>query len=398
MFGKRILLGITGGIAAYKIAYLIRILKKLGAEVKCIMTPASSAFISPLVVSTLSKNEVGIEFWDKNTGTWNNHVAYAEWADVFLVAPATMNTIGKMANGLCDNLLLATYFSMKCKTIVAPAMDLDMYKHPSFLRNIATLSKDGVMVIPAEEGELASGLEGEGRLAEPEVMVSFLTTYMASEVSLCGKRICITAGPTQEAIDPVRYISNHSSGKMGFSIAKTALIRGYEVVLICGPTQETLVHPLLKRIDVLSAKEMLKEVQSVWQSCDFGVFSAAVADFRPVNVSEFKMKKNDDLTSIQLQQNPDILKWASFERKNNQKVIGFALETNNEEENALLKLEQKNLDLIVLNSTQDKGATFGGEQNKVTIFGKTGKLVELELQDKFDIAVRLMDIIEDVNA
>ena len=398
MFGKRILLGITGGIAAYKIAYLIRILKKLGAEVKCIMTPASSAFISPLVVSTLSKNEVGIEFWDKNTGTWNNHVAYAEWADVFLVAPATMNTIGKMANGLCDNLLLATYFSMKCKTIVAPAMDLDMYKHPSFLRNIATLSKDGVMVIPAEEGELASGLEGEGRLAEPEVMVSFLTTYMASEVSLCGKRICITAGPTQEAIDPVRYISNHSSGKMGFSIAKAALIRGYEVVLICGPTQETLVHPLLKRIDVLSAKEMLKEVQSVWQSCDFGVFSAAVADFRPVNVSEFKMKKNDDLTSIQLQQNPDILKWASFERKNNQKVIGFALETNNEEENALLKLEQKNLDLIVLNSTQDKGATFGGEQNKVTIFGKTGKLVELELQDKFDIAVRLMDIIEDVNA
>tara|TARA_B110000305_G_scaffold240012_1_gene309358 strand:+ start:10696 stop:11892 length:1197 start_codon:yes stop_codon:yes gene_type:complete len=398
MFGKRILLGITGGIAAYKIAYLIRILKKLGAEVKCIMTPASSAFISPLVVSTLSKNEVGIEFWDKNTGTWNNHVAYAEWADVFLVAPATMNTIGKMANGLCDNLLLATYFSMKCKTIVAPAMDLDMYKHPSFLRNIATLSKDGVMVIPAEEGELASGLEGEGRLAEPEVMVSFLTTYMASEVSLCGKRICITAGPTQEAIDPVRYISNHSSGKMGFSIAKAALIRGYEVVLICGPTQETLVHPLLKRIDVLSAKEMLKEVQSVWQSCDFGVFSAAVADFRPVNVSEFKMKKNDDLTSIQLEQNPDILKWASFERKNNQKVIGFALETNNEEENALLKLEQKNLDLIVLNSTQDKGATFGGEQNKVTIFGKTGKLVELELQDKFDIAVRLMDIIENVNA
>ena len=398
MFGKRILLGITGGIAAYKIAYLIRILKKLGAEVKCIMTPASSAFISPLVVSTLSKNEVGIEFWDKNTGTWNNHVAYAEWADVFLVAPATMNTIGKMANGLCDNLLLATYFSMKCKTIVAPAMDLDMYKHPSFLRNIATLSKDGVMVIPAEEGELASGLEGEGRLAEPEVMVSFLTTYMASEVSLCGKRICITAGPTQEAIDPVRYISNHSSGKMGFSIAKAALIRGYEVVLICGPTQETLVHPLLKRIDVLSAKEMLKEVQSVWKSCDFGVFSAAVADFRPVNVSEFKMKKNDDLTSIQLEQNPDILKWASFERKNNQKVIGFALETNNEEENALLKLEQKNLDLIVLNSTQDKGATFGGEQNKVTIFGKTGKLVELELQDKFDIAVRLMDIIENVNA
>lgn len=398
MYGKRILLGITGGIAAYKIAYLIRILKKQEAEVKCIMTPASSAFISPLVVSTLSKNEVGIEFWDKNTGIWNNHVAYAEWADVFLIAPASMNTIGKMANGLCDNLLLATYFSMKGKTIVAPAMDLDMYKHPSFLRNIETLINDGVTVIPAEDGELASGLEGEGRLAEPESIASFLAAFISSAQPVSEKRICITAGPTQEALDPVRYISNHSSGKMGFSIAKAALLRGYEVILICGPTEETLLHPLLTRVDVVSAEEMLTEVKRIWQTCELGVFSAAVADFRPAIIADVKMKKNEQTTSIQLEQNPDILKWASFDRQNNQKVVGFALETNNEQENALLKLEQKNLDLVVLNSTQDKGATFGGEQNKVTIFGKDGELLELELQNKFDIAVKLMDIIENVNA
>ena len=232
MYGKRILLGITGGIAAYKIAFLIRILKKQEAEVKCIMTPASSAFISPLVLSTLSKNDVAIEFWNKETGAWHNHVTYAQWADLFVIAPATMNTIGKMANGLCDNLLLATYFSMKGKTVVAPAMDLDMYKHPAFLRNIDVLSKDGVFVIPAESGELASGLEGEGRMAEPEQIAKFIAEFLEIKTKSNGKRICITAGPTQEAIDPVRYISNHSSGKMGFAIAKAALIRGYKVDLI----------------------------------------------------------------------------------------------------------------------------------------------------------------------
>lgn len=398
MYGKRILLGITGGIAAYKIAFLIRILKKQEAEVKCIMTPASSAFISPLVLSTLSKNDVAIEFWNKETGAWNNHVAYAEWADLFVIAPATMNTIGKMANGLCDNLLLATYFSMKGKTVVAPAMDLDMYKHPSFLRNIDVLTKDGVLLIPAESGELASGLEGEGRMAEPEQIAEFIAVFLEKQTKTNGKRICITAGPTQEAIDPVRYISNHSSGKMGFAIAKAALIRGYEVDLISGPSKEILEHPHLNRIDVITAEDMLSEVKKHWHQSSIGVFTAAVADFKPQNTAKIKLKKRDGIETIVLEQNPDILKWASSNKNKVQKVIGFALETNNEEENALIKLKQKNLDLIVLNSTNDEGATFGGEQNKVTVFGNTGKLETFELQDKFKIAIQLIDLIEGLDA
>ena len=398
MYGKRILLGITGGIAAYKIAYLIRSLKKQEAEVKCIMTPASSSFISPLVVSTLSENEVSVEFWNKETGTWNNHVSYAEWADVFLIAPATMNTIGKMANGLCDNLLLATYFSMKGKTIVAPAMDLDMYKHPSFLRNMDTLTKDGVSIIPAENGALASGLEGEGRMAEPVNIETYLTAYFKNITPKAVGKICITAGPTQEAIDPVRYISNHSSGKMGFAIAKAALLRGYEVELICGPSQEELVHPKLNRTNIKTAEELLKAVQNCWHQCNLGIFSAAVADFRPAKMSSTKLKKGSAEEVIDLVQNPDVLKWASLHRDNKQKVVGFALETNNEQENALLKLGRKNLDLIVLNSTQDEGATFGGEKNKVTIFGKQGLVCDLKLQDKFDIAVKLIDTIEKIDA
>ena len=398
MYGKRILLGITGGIAAYKIAFLIRILKKQEAEVKCIMTPASSAFISPLVLSTLSKNDVAIEFWNKETGAWNNHVAYAEWADLLVIAPATMNTIGKMANGLCDNLLLATYFSMKGKTVVAPAMDLDMYKHPSFLRNIDVLTKDGVLLIPAESGELASGLEGEGRMAEPEQIAEFIAVFLEKQTKTNGKRICITAGPTQEAIDPVRYISNHSSGKMGFAIAKAALIRGYEVDLISGPSKEILEHPHLNRIDVITAEDMLSEVKKHWHQSSIGVFTAAVADFKPQNTAKIKLKKRDGIETIVLEQNTDILKWASSNKNKVQKVIGFALETNNEEENALIKLKQKNLDLIVLNSTKDEGATFGGEQNKVTVFGNTGKLETFELQDKFKIAIQLIDLIEGLDA
>ena len=398
MYGKRILLGITGGIAAYKIAYLIRILKKQEAEVKCIMTPASSAFISPLVVSTLSENEVSVEFWNKETGAWNNHVSYAEWADVFLIAPATMNTIGKMANGLCDNLLLATYFSMKGKTIVAPAMDLDMYKHPSLLRNMDTLTKDGVSIIPAENGTLASGLEGEGRMAEPEHIETYLKEHFKNIAPKGVGKICITAGPTREAIDPVRYISNHSSGKMGFAIAKAALLKGYEVELICGPTHEELAHPKLNRKNINTADELLKAVKNCWQDCDLGIFSAAVADFRPAKPSSTKLKKGSEKDVINLVQNPDVLKWASFHRDNNQKVVGFALETNNEQENALLKLAQKNLDLIVLNSTQDEGATFGGKKNKVTIFDKQGVVRDIKLQDKFDVAVTLIETIEKLDA
>ena len=392
MFGKRILLGITGGIAAYKIAYLIRILKKQGAEVKCIMTPASSDFISPLVVSTLSENEVSIEFWDKSTGKWNNHVDYALWADILIIAPATMNTIGKMANGLCDNLLLATYFSMKKKTIVAPAMDLDMYRHPSLLRNMNTLQSDGVSIIPAEEGELASGLNGEGRMAEPETIATFVNDFISQPV-VSNRTLLVTAGPTFEHIDPVRYIGNHSSGKMGFAIAKAALAKGYKVHLVSGPTKEELVHPNLMRQDVITANQMMEAVQAVWPNCDYGVFSAAVADYQPLSKSEEKIKKNKDVLDIKLTKNPDILSWASVSREKHQKVIGFALETNNEEENALKKLERKKLDMIVLNSTNDDQATFGGDLNKVTIFDKAQNKIEFPLQTKLNIGIELMNLI-----
>ena len=392
MFGKRILLGITGGIAAYKIAYLIRIFKKQEAEVKCIMTPASSDFISPVVVSTLSENEVSIEFWDKKTGKWNNHVDYALWADILIIAPATMNTIGKMANGLCDNLLLATYFSMKKKTIIAPAMDLDMYRHPSLLRNMNTLQGDGVSIIPAEEGELASGLKGEGRMAEPETIATFVNDFISQPV-VSNRTLLITAGPTFEHIDPVRYIGNHSSGKMGFAIAKAALAKGYKVHLVSGPTKEELVHPNLVRQDVITANQMMEAVQAVWPNCDCGVFSAAVADYRPLSKSEEKIKKNKDILDIKLTKNPDILSWASASREKHQKIIGFALETNNEEENALKKLEQKKLDMIVLNSTKDDQATFGGELNKVIIFDKAKNKIEFPLQTKLNIAIELMNLI-----
>ena len=391
MYGKRILLGVTGGIAAYKIAYLIRILKKKEAEVKCIMTPASSDFISPLVLSTLSENEVSIEFWDKATGKWNNHVDYAQWADVFLIAPATMNTIGKMANGLCDNLLLATYFSMKTKTIVAPAMDLDMYKHPSLLRNFELLKKDGVAIIPAEKGELASGLQGEGRLPEPESIAKYLENFLKAD-PIKGHKILITAGPTYEHIDPVRYIGNHSSGKMGFAIAKAALAKGYLVDLIAGPTQEELVHPNLNRFDVIRASEMMSEVKERWDSCKFGVFTAAVSDYSPTVKSTSKIKKSEKEMSLELVKNPDILKWASFTRTNGQKVIGFALETNNEVENALSKLEAKKLDLLVLNSTRDENATFGGDLNKVTIFDKDKNKTEYPLQSKLDLGFEIVNV------
>ena len=275
MLSKSILLGITGGIAAYKIAYLIRILKSKGAEVKCIMTPASSDFISPLVVSTLSENPVFIEFWNKDTGVWNNHVELALWADLFVIAPATSNTVAKMSNGLCDNLLLATYLSAKCKTIIAPAMDLDMYQHPSFKRNLLQLISDGVHVIPATSGKLASGLEGQGRMEEPEHIAECIQNALLNDKVL-GKNILITAGPTYEKIDPVRYIGNYSSGKMGFEIAEKALFKWYVVTLISGPVQRELHHPNLTRIDVTSAHEMMEKVVENWSKNEVGIFAAAV--------------------------------------------------------------------------------------------------------------------------
>lgn len=388
MRGKRILLGITGGIAAYKIAFLIRLLKKSGAEVKCVMTPASSDFISPVVVSTLSENPVGIEFWDKNDGTWNNHVEYGLWADLFIIAPLTANTLSKMANGSCDNLLLATYLSMRAKTLVAPAMDLDMYAHATTQRNLKQLENDGVHLIPAESGALASGLEGEGRMAEPEIILASIEYHLnrAFEVILDRRSVLITAGPTFEALDPVRFIGNHSSGKMGYRIADELSSMGAEVILISGPTQQKVRNRDIEVIQVSTADQMFKEVRKLWPMSDFGIFSAAVADYKPKEQEIKKIKKNKEELSIDLVRNPDILKWAGDHKSNQQTLVGFALETNDLLENGRKKLISKNLDFIVLNTLQDKGAGFGVDTNKISILDSHNNLEEFELKPKAEVA------------
>lgn len=391
MQGKRILLGITGGIAAYKIATLIRILKRSGAEVRCLMTPASCDFISPLVVSTLSENPVGIEFWNKKTGEWTNHVEYGLWADLFVIAPLTATTMSKMAIGSCDNLLLASYLSMKCPTLVAPAMDLDMYAHPATKRNLEQLQKDGVMVIPAESGELASGLVGEGRMAEPETIAEAIRFHFAqSEGDLLGKTVLITAGPTYEAIDPVRFIGNHSTGKMGFELAKYCLDQGAKVILITGPTNQQLKHPVLKRINVQSAVDMLEATKDHWSGADFGIFSAAVADYRPVAPAGQKIKKKEDQLSLELVKNPDILSWAGANKRADQVLVGFALETNNAIENATDKLSRKNLDLIVVNTLEDNGAGFAHDTNRISILDVHNKITKFELKSKSEVAADIV--------
>ena len=389
----RIIIGISGGIAAYKIPFLIRLLKKSGAEVKCILTPSAVDFISPIVVSALSNEPVGIDFWNKETGEWNNHVAYGEWADLLVIAPATANTIAKMATGACDNLLLATYLSMRNKTLVVPAMDLDMYKHPSFLRNIEQLTKDGVTILPASEGELASGLFGQGRMEEPEIILTKIQEILKTKTPLLGKTVLITAGPTHEAIDPVRFIGNSSSGKMGFALAETAIALGAKVVLISGPTNCTLTHDALEIIHVTTADEMLAEVKAKWDACSMGIFSAAVADYKPATVSDTKIKKVDDVLHIELVKNPDIVSWASNNKKENQLTIGFALETNNEKENALEKLKKKNMDIIILNSLNEKGAGFEKDTNKITIFDSKGDTKIFDLKHKKSVAIDIFDYI-----
>lgn len=393
MLGKRILLGITGGIAAYKIAYLIRIFKSKGAEVRCVMTPASSDFISPLVVSTLSENTVVIEFWNKETGIWNNHVELALWADVFVVAPATANSIAKMASGICDNLLLATYFSMKGKTIIAPAMDLDMYQHPTLKRNLTQLVTDGVIVIPATSGKLASGLEGQGRMEEPENIANCVEELLTLNIQK-GKKLLITAGPTFEKIDPVRYIGNFSSGKMGFELAEKALLKGYHVTLITGPVNLELAHPNLKRIDVLSAQELLSAVKDNWSDQEIGIFAAAVADYRPIAISPHKIKKQSSDFELSLTRNPDVLKWASQNKVAEQLVVGFALETNNSKEYALSKLKDKNLDIVVMNSMENEGTTFQSDWNKITILDKEDRMEEFDKKPKSLVALDILNYIE----
>ena len=395
MYGKRILLGISGGIAAYKIAYLIRLLKNQGAEVKCVMTPSASDFISPLVVSTLSQNPVAIEFWNKESGLWTNHVELALWADLYIIAPATANTIAKMANGICDNLLLACYYSSKSKTIIAPAMDLDMYQHPTFKRNLKQLISDAVLVIPATNGSLASGLEGEGRMEEPENILRFIQInfpFSAKELS-SKKKILITAGPSYEAIDPVRFIGNHSSGKMGFALAEICLAKAWEVTLICGPTNLDLAHPNLTIIPVFSAEDMLLAVQENWKNADIGIFSAAVSDYRPEKFESQKIKKTEKTINLQLLKNPDIISWASENRGAKQFVVGFALETNNALEFALNKLESKKMDMIVLNSMEDKEAGFKKETNKITILDKSKRKYDFPVKNKREVASDIIDAI-----
>jgi phosphopantothenoylcysteine decarboxylase/phosphopantothenate--cysteine ligase len=385
--GKKILLGISGGIAAYKTASLVRLFIKAGAHVQVIMTPASKDFITPLTLSTLSKNPVHSSFFDEDDENkqWNNHVELGLWADLLVVAPATANTLSKMAHGSCDNLLIATYLSAKCPVYFAPAMDLDMYKHPSTIASFKALNQFGNTIIPAENGELASGLSGEGRMAEPENIVSFIERDLESKLPLKGKTILITAGPTYEAIDPVRFIGNHSSGKMGFDIANAAATLGASVILVAGPTKFEATHPFIKQINIVSAQEMFDACHHYFEKVDVAIAAAAVADYRPKNVATQKIKKETDEFVITLEKTKDIL--ASLgAKKQKQFLIGFALETENEIENAKKKIQKKNLDLIVLNSLQDEGAGFGSLTNKVTFINKDFKIEPMDLKSKEAVA------------
>lgn len=397
---KNILLGITAGIAAYKSASLVRLFIKAGANVKVVMTPASKDFITPLTLSTLSKNPVYSSFVDEDDDNevWNNHVELGLWADYFVIAPATANTMAKMANGVCDNILLATYLSAKCPVYFAPAMDLDMYKHESTKTSFEKLTAYGNKMIPAGTGELASGLVGEGRMAEPEDIVSFIEKDVLSQLPLHGKKVLITAGPTYEALDPVRFIGNHSSGKMGFEIAKAGANLGAEVILVSGPTHQTITHSLVSVKPVVSAEDMYNEVHKHFETSDIAILSAAVADYRPKNVADQKIKKKDATFTIELEKTKDILK-SLGEIKNNQYLVGFALETNNELEHAKGKLKSKNLDLIVLNSLQDKGAGFGVSTNKVTFITSSNDIIENPLKSKAEVAKDLMQqILKQLNA
>jgi phosphopantothenoylcysteine decarboxylase/phosphopantothenate--cysteine ligase len=385
--GKKILLGISGGIAAYKTATLVRLFIKAGAHVQVIMTPASKDFITPLTLSTLSKNPVFSEFYNKDEKNeeWNSHVELGLWADLVVIAPATANTLSKMANGLCDNLLIACYLSAKCPVYFAPAMDLDMYIHPSTVESFKALKEFGNIMIPAESGELASGLSGEGRMAEPENIVSFLEADLESKLPLKGKKILITAGPTYEAIDPVRFIGNHSSGKMGLDIAQSAANYGATVILIAGPTHFTINHPLVQLIPVVSAQDMYDACHKYYADVDVAIAAAAVADYKPKNVADQKIKKAADDFTIELEKTKDIL--ASLgDMKKNQFLIGFALETENEIENAKAKIQKKNLDLIVLNSLQDQGAGFGKATNKVTFIDSSFHIEPMDLKSKEEVA------------
>lgn len=394
--GKNIVLGVTAGIAAYKSAFLVRLLVKNGANVKVVMTPSSKDFVTPLTLSTLSKNEVYSSFTNEEdeNAQWNNHVELGLWADLFIIAPATANTLSKMANGTCDNLLLAVYLSAKCPVYYAPAMDLDMYKHPSTVQTFNKLNSFGNIQIPAGHGELASGLIGQGRMAEPDEIVAFIENDILKTLPLRGKKILITAGPTHEAIDPVRFIGNHSSGKMGFAIAEASAALGAEVILVSGPVSIQLNRGNIDLVSVASAEEMYQAVHKEFASCDIAILSAAVADYRPIKVASEKIKKKEGMLSLELEKTTDIL--ASLgEIKGSQFLVGFALETENELVNAKTKLKKKNLDLIVLNSLRDKGAGFQGDTNKVSLIHADNNVSTFGVKPKKEVARDIFNFILD---
>lgn len=403
--GKNILLGVTGGIAAYKTAFLVRNLIKKGANVRVVMTESAKDFVTPLTLSTLSKNEVLSSFTldDKiseglHKSCWNNHVDVAMWADLFLIAPATANTMSKMAHGACDNFLLAVYLSAECPIYYAPAMDLDMYQHPSTSQTFKKLEEFGDIQIPAAYGELASGLVGQGRMAEPEEIVSFMENDILKKLPLNGKKILITAGPTYEAIDPVRFIGNHSSGKMGYAIAEEAAKLGASVTLISGPSYLELDHSGVKIERVTSAAEMYEATHRYFEESDIAILSAAVADYKPAAVASEKIKKDDGSMTLSLVKTQDIL-MSLGEIKKNQFLVGFALETENEEANAKLKLKKKNLDLIVLNSLRDEGAGFQTDTNKVTLISKNNKVLPFSVKPKSEVAKDILEyIIKEIHA
>ena len=394
--GKHIILGITGSIAAYKAAMLCRLLVKEGAEVRVIMTPLAKQFITPLTMATLSKHPILVEFFNPENGEWNSHVSLGEWADLMLIAPATANTLAKMTTGIADNLLMTTYLSARAKVAVAPAMDLDMYAHITTQQNLRTLAERGVAIIEPESGELASGLVGKGRMAEPEEIVEQVKLLLSDKkkATLAGKRYIVTAGATIEAIDPVRFITNHSSGKMGYAIAGELASRGAEVTLITGRT--ALPTPKgVKRIDVLSAEDMYNAAVEAWQDADGGVMCAAVADYTPVVVADHKLKKSDDDMRIELKRTKDIAKELGAS-KGGRILVGFALETDNEEANAEGKLQRKNFDFVVLNSLRDAGAGFRGDTNKVTLIDRSGR-EEHPLMSKQEVASVIVNKIEKIN-
>jgi len=391
---KKILLGISGSIAAYKAAHLVRLFVKNGAEVKVVLTPNATGFVTPLTLSTLSKNPVHSALFNSETGEWTNHVELGLWADLMLIAPLSASTLSKMADGQSDNLLLTTYLSARCPVIVAPAMDLDMYKHPSVLANLQKLRDNGNLVIPAEKGELASGLEGEGRMAEPEHILEFVKDFFAETQTWAGKKVLITAGPTYEPIDPVRYIGNRSSGKMGIHLADTLAARGAGVVLVCGPSHIRHEYDSIERIDVETAVQMFEAVKARAADMDCIICAAAVADYAVENPAGQKIKKDGQVPEIKLVKNPDILAWCGANRKKGSVVAGFALETDNEEENARKKLEKKQADMIVLNSLNDPGAGFESDTNKITIFGKEERRADFPLAPKNKIAGLIVNTLE----